>query len=102
MAQLRQGGAVLEAAGLTAAEESIYLALLHGGAANVAQLTETTGQSEARISRAVGGLHRLGLVQRTPPPHDLVVPVPPEVALDALIERRHDQLDRTREAVRAL
>jgi transcriptional regulator TrmB len=93
---------VLEAAGLTAAEESIYLALLHGGASSLGQLTASTGQSEARISRAVAGLHRMGLVQRTPPPHDLVVPVPPEVAVDALIQRRHDQLDRTREAVRQL
>jgi predicted transcriptional regulator len=99
MSQLRQGGAVLEAAGLTAAEESIYLELLHSGAASLEQLTSSTGQSEARISRAVAGLHRMGLVQRTPPPHDLVVPVPPEVAVDALIQHRHDQLDRTRDAV---
>lgn len=93
---------MLEAAGLTATEESIYLALLHGGAASVGQLTTSTGQSEARISRAVAGLHRMGLVQRTPPPHDLVVPVPPEVGVDALIQHRHDQLDRTREAVHQL
>jgi DNA-binding CsgD family transcriptional regulator len=93
---------MLEAAGLTAAEESIYLALLHGGAASVTQLTESTGQSEVRIGRAVAGLHRMGLVQRTPPPHDLVVPVPPEVAVDALIQLRHDQLDRTRAAVHRL
>lgn len=93
---------MLESAGLTAAEESIYLALLHGGAASVGQLTASTGQTEARINRAVAGLHRMGLVQRTPPPHDLVVPVPPEVAVDALIQQRHDQLDRTREAVHQL
>jgi DNA-binding CsgD family transcriptional regulator len=93
---------MLEAAGLSATEEATYLALLDGGAASVEELITRTGQTEVQTSRAVTGLNTLGLVQRTPPPHDLVVPVPPDVGVEALIQRRHEQLDGVRETVRQL
>ena len=93
---------MLESAGLTAAEESAYLALLRQGGATVDQLARRTGRPTTQISRAVTGLHRKGMVHRTPPPHGLVVPVPPDEAIEQLIQRQHAELDRVREAAHAL
>jgi DNA-binding CsgD family transcriptional regulator len=93
---------MLEAAGLGAAEESAYLALVRRGPATEADLASRAGLSLARTHRAVATLQREGLVHRTPPPHDLVVPVPPDLAVDHLISRRHEELERVREAAQRL
>lgn len=93
---------MLEAAGLGAAEESAYLALVRRGPATESDLAARTGLSVARTRRAVATLQREGLVHRTPAPHDLVVPVPPELAVDHLISRRHEELERVREAAQRL
>jgi predicted transcriptional regulator len=93
---------LLEAVGLGAVEESTYLELLGGGQATVTELANRTGLTVARTRRAVTGLHRKGLVHRTPPPHDLVVPVSPDLAVDNLIDRRHDELERVRETAQML
>ena len=93
---------MLEAAGLTAAEEAVYLALLRRGAATVDQLAGRTQQAASRVTRAVAGLHRKGLVHRTPQPSDLIVPVPPDLAFDQLIQRRREELERVREAAQRL
>lgn len=93
---------MLEAAGLSAAEEAVYLALLRKGAASADQLASRTQQAPTRVTRAVAGLHRKGLVHRTPPPSDLIVPVPPDLAFDQLIQRRREDLERVREAAQQL
>ncbi|MBX6357438.1 MAG: transcriptional regulator TrmB [Micromonosporaceae bacterium] len=93
---------MLEAAGLGAAEESAYLALVRRGPASEGDLAARAGLSIARTRRAVASLQREGLVHRTPAPHDLVVPVPPDLAVDHLISRRHEELERVREAARRL
>jgi sugar-specific transcriptional regulator TrmB/DNA-binding CsgD family transcriptional regulator len=87
---------VLRAAGLSAAEESTYLVLVRQGAASVPQLADRLGLTEARVRRAVSGLEREGFVHRTPPPQERVVPVPPELAVEQLIRRRQEELERTR------
>ncbi|MEH1163980.1 helix-turn-helix domain-containing protein [Micromonospora sp. CPCC 205539] len=93
---------MLESAGLTTAEESAYLALLRHGSVTIEQLARHTGRPTGPLNRAVTGLHRKGMVHRTPPPHDLVVPVPPDEAIDQLIQRQHAELDRVREAAHVL
>jgi hypothetical protein len=93
---------MLEPVGLTTAEESAYLGLLRQGSATVDQRAKRTGRPTTRISRAVAGLHRKGMVHRTPPPHGLVVPVPPDKAIEQSIQRQHAELDRVREAAHAL
>src|SRR5688572_30433646 len=93
---------MLEAAGLSVAEEAVYLALLRKGAASADQLASRTQQAPTRVTRAVAGLHRKGLVHRTPPPSDLIVPVPPDLAFDQLIQRRREDLERVREAAQQL
>lgn len=99
MSQLRQREAqLLQAAGLTAAEESTYLTLVRQGSAPLPQLADRTELTAAQVRRALAGLHRKGLVHRTPAPHDKVVPVPPDLAVEQLIQRRMEELERTREA----
>lgn len=93
---------MLEAAGLTAAEESTYLALVRQGSAPLPQLADRTDLTAAQVRRALAGLHRKGLVHRTPAPHDKVVPVPPDLAVEQLIQRRMAELERTREAAHRL
>jgi sugar-specific transcriptional regulator TrmB/DNA-binding CsgD family transcriptional regulator len=93
---------VLGSAGLSAAEESTYLALVRQGGAPIAQLAERAGLSVAQVRRAVAALQREGFVHRTPPPHERVVPVPPDLAVEQLIRRRQEELDRTREAAHRL
>jgi len=93
---------VLEAAGLGTVEESTYLDLVRRGPATVNELADRAGITLPRARRAVTGLHRKGLVHRTPPPHDLVVPVPPDLAVDHLIQRRREELERVRETAQQL
>jgi DNA-binding CsgD family transcriptional regulator len=93
---------VLEAAGLGAMEESTYLDLVRRGPATVTELADRAGITLPRTRRAVTGLQRKGLVHRTPPPQELVVPVPPDLAVDHLIQRRRDELERVRESAQRL
>jgi sugar-specific transcriptional regulator TrmB/DNA-binding CsgD family transcriptional regulator len=93
---------VLRSVGLGAAAESTYLALVRQGGASVGQLAERAGLTLARVRRAVTALEREGFVHRTPPPHERVVAVPPELAVEQLIRRRQEELERTREAAHRL
>jgi predicted transcriptional regulator len=93
---------MLRTAGLTPAEESLYLSLVREGGASVAELAERVGMPQPRVSRVIGGLDRKGLVHRTPPPHERVVPVPPDLAVEQLIRRRIEDLERTREVAHQL
>jgi predicted transcriptional regulator len=93
---------VLEALGLGNSEESAYLELVRHGPASVPELADRTGLPASTVRRAVTGLHRKGLVRRTPPPRDLVVAVPPDIAVDDLIQHRRDELERVREAAQRL
>lgn len=103
MSQMRQRGCLLlQTAGLSAAEESTYLVLVRQGSAPLPQLADRTGLTAARVRRAVAGLQRKGLVHRTPPPQERVVPVPPDLAVEQLIRQRMEELERTREAAHRL
>jgi sugar-specific transcriptional regulator TrmB/DNA-binding CsgD family transcriptional regulator len=93
---------VLRPAGLRPAEEATYLVLVRQGTASVAQLAERAKLTVAQVRRAVSALEREGFVHRTPPPQDRVVPVPPELAVEQLIRRRQEELERTREAAHRL
>jgi DNA-binding MarR family transcriptional regulator/DNA-binding CsgD family transcriptional regulator len=93
---------VLTRAGLSAAEESVYLALVRQGSAPVTELADRTGRAPAQVRRAVAGLEREGFVHRTPAPEERVVPVPPELAVEQYIRRRQEELERTRAAAHLL
>jgi sugar-specific transcriptional regulator TrmB len=88
---------MLKSVGLGEAKEAVYLALVRQGGTSVAQLAERVGLTVAQVRRAVAALQREGFVHRTPPPHELVVPVPPEVAVEQLVQRHQEELERIRE-----
>ena len=93
---------MLRSAGLNTVEESTYLVLIRQGGAPVVELADRVGLTVARVRRVVAALEREGFVHRTPPPHERVVPVPPELAVEQLIRRRYEELERTREAAHRL
>ncbi|ADB34418.1 transcriptional regulator, TrmB [Kribbella flavida DSM 17836] len=84
--------------GLGAENEAIYLALVRQGAATVTELAERAGSTLEDVLRAVDALQSEGFVHRTPPPRELVVPVPPELAVEQLVQRQEEELERVREA----
>jgi len=93
---------MLKPAGLSSAKESTYLALVRQGGASVTQLADRVGLSVAEVRRAVAALQREGFVHRTPPPHELVVSVPPELAVEQLMQRQHEELEWIRDAAMRL
>lgn len=93
---------MLQAAGLSAVEEATYLTLIRQGGAPVAELADRVGLPEPRLRRVIAVLEREGFVHRTPPPGELVVPVPPELAVEQLIRRRYEELERARDAAHRL
>ncbi|MFC7549553.1 helix-turn-helix domain-containing protein [Plantactinospora sp. GCM10030261] len=89
---------MFEVAGLSRTEEAVYICLVRTGSTTVPQLAQRTGLGVAQVRRVVAALGRKGLVHRTPAPHERVVPVPADVAVEQLVRRRQDELDRAREA----
>ncbi len=93
---------MLTRAGLSAAEEAVYLALVRQGSASIADLAGRVGRTVSQVRRVVGALEREGFVHRTPPPEERVVAVPPELAVEQYIRRRHEDLDSARAAAHLL
>jgi DNA-binding CsgD family transcriptional regulator/DNA-binding MarR family transcriptional regulator len=93
---------MLKSAGLSSAKESTYLALVRQGGASVAQLADRVGLTVTEVRRAVAALQREGFVHRTPPPQELVVSVPPELAVEQLMQRQQDELEWIRDAAQRL
>jgi len=92
---------MLEAVGVTPNEERLYSELLAHPQAAVAELAAAAGLTPAQARHAVSGLSRAGLVSRRGGSSRLV-PAPPDVAVEALIARRTEQLERARLAAAGL
>ncbi|WP_328334989.1 winged helix-turn-helix transcriptional regulator [Kribbella sp. NBC_00382] len=88
--------------GLPETKEATYLALVRQGSASVPQLAERVGLSVPQVRRAIAALQREGFVHRTPPPQELVVAVPPDLAVEQFIRQQEQELIRTREAAQRL
>jgi sugar-specific transcriptional regulator TrmB/DNA-binding CsgD family transcriptional regulator len=93
---------VLGPAGLSAAEEAAYLALVRQGGATLTQLTARTELTPAQVRRAVLSLQRKGFVHHTPAPEERVVPGPPELAVEQQVRRRQEELEGVRAAAHRL
>jgi DNA-binding CsgD family transcriptional regulator/DNA-binding transcriptional ArsR family regulator len=93
---------MLKPGGLRETKEATYLVLVRQGSASVGQLAERVGLTIPQVRRAVAALQREGFVHRTPPPQELVVPVPPELAVDQFIRSQELELERTRAAAQRL
>jgi len=89
---------MLESTGLGADNETTYLTLIRQGAASLEELADRLERPVDDVRRSVDLLQSEGFVHRTPPPRELVVPVPAELAVDQLIQRQEDELERIRKA----
>ena len=84
---------MLEALGLSDAEEDTYRALMATSPATVAQLTERLNAPKERVRRTLHALTASGLVARAPGRTPAYSAVDPRVGLAALIRERRAELD---------
>lgn len=97
MGMLRAGvGRLLEAVGITEAEESLYRYLLERPGGRVSELARSLGLPAKQIRSTLGALEARGLVSRTTGREARVVAAPPSTAIEALILNRQEQLERAR------
>lgn len=92
----------LEGIGLTADEESVYGSLLDAPSSSLADLMGATRLPRERARHVLASLEATGLVSRSPQVPARFVPTPPDIALEALVIRKEEQLQRARLAARAL
>jgi DNA-binding CsgD family transcriptional regulator/DNA-binding transcriptional regulator YhcF (GntR family) len=88
-------GAGLRAAGLSELEERLYRTLLRVRQGSLTQLAAFAGCSPVVTRRALHRLGSLGLVNRQGTPSRFV-PAAPDTAIEALILRRQEELERCR------
>lgn len=86
----------LEPLGLGAGESTLYVALIDNPCTTVSELVVATGMSATRLRRPLARLIDCGLVTRLPGAPARYVPAPPEVAVDALVARRRQELENLR------
>jgi DNA-binding Lrp family transcriptional regulator len=92
---------MLDTLGISPVEERLYRELLRRPHAPLAELAAAGGISTGQARRAVAGLTRAGLVSRRSGSPRLI-PAPPDVAVEALIARRTEELGRARLAAAGL
>lgn len=93
---------MLEAVGLSDLEERIYRVLLTEPRSTIAEVARASGESDhARVEEECTSLEAKGLVGRVP--GGLFIATRPDVALEALVLQRQEELERVRlEAARLL
>lgn len=87
---------MFEAVGVSALEEQVYRALIDRPRSTVAELARASGVSTDRARRAVRNLERCGLAHRCAGPPARYLPAPPDVAVETLVLRRQEELQRAR------
>lgn len=85
----------LQAVGVSDRDEQLYRALLRNPRATLSQLTAATGTSRVLARRGLDRLETMGLVSRQGQPARFV-PAAPDMAIEALILRRQEELERCR------
>lgn len=93
---------MLEPIGLSDDEEKVYLTLLGMPGARITKLATEAGISTARAQDAVSGLEASGLLTRSPGADAPLIPAPPDIAIQSLVVRREEELDRVRATVSEL
>jgi sugar-specific transcriptional regulator TrmB len=93
---------LLQAVGVSADDELIYRALLQHPRTSVAALSRQTGRSVPSLRRALPRLEQLGLISRVPGQPPRLVATRPNIAVDALVSRRQEELAQARVAASAL
>src|SRR5947207_3050669 len=92
------GWAMPGSTGLGVDEEAAYLELIRHGGASLDDLARQLGRPVRDVQRAIDVLLAEGFVHRTPPPGELIVPVPPELAVEQLLQRQEKEFERIRKA----
>ena len=87
---------MFEAAGLGALEEELYDLLLDTQILSLDELSRARPESTSLLSQALERLEASGLVTRGAGPAQRFVPAPPDLAIEALVLRRHGELEQLR------
>lgn len=88
--------------GLSEVEELIYRSLLRWSGGTRIDVMRTTGVAERAARAALGSLEDKGLLTRSTRRAEVYVPAPPEAAINILILRRQEELERVRVGVQLL
>jgi DNA-binding Lrp family transcriptional regulator len=94
-------GGSLQAVGISDLDEQLYRALLRNPRATLSQLTAAVDTSPVLARRGLDRLETMGLVSRQGQPARFV-PAAPDMAVEALILGRQEELERCRIAAAAL
>ncbi len=93
---------VLEPLGLTPAEEHAYRLLLRSGSLPLTDLAREAGLSRREAGEVMTSLEAKGLVSRSAGGRPRYIPADPDAALEVLLLRRREELERTRLAIQNL
>jgi DNA-binding MarR family transcriptional regulator len=83
---------VLQNIGLTALDEQVYLALLERQQSSAGEIGHAIGKSVATVRSAVDRLEELGFVSRLVGAGGKLAAARPDLAVNALVQRRTDEL----------
>jgi sugar-specific transcriptional regulator TrmB len=86
----------LLAVGLTPDEVDAYEALLIKPGSTASDIVAVSGKSLRSVQRTLASLELQGLATRSPERHARYLPTPPDIAVEALIAKRTDELQRAR------
>jgi DNA-binding NarL/FixJ family response regulator len=89
-------GGRLSVLGIGVVEERMYRALLANPRAHLSALAATIGVSPARARQAARRLEHAGMLSTQPGKRGGLIPASPDVAVAALISRRHQDLEQAR------
>jgi predicted DNA-binding transcriptional regulator len=89
---------MLEAVGVTKAEEQVYRVLLDHPHATLGEITAALRITGGHARRVLASLEAKGMVARSPGPTTRFSPAPPDLAVESLIMRKQHELEQARAA----
>lgn len=95
-------GRPLEALGISEIEERVYEALLDRSGATLSDLERDLTLPSRKLQRVLDALEQKGLITRTSSQPRRHIPASPDIAVEALLLRRHDELRRARGEIQRL
>jgi len=95
-------GRPLEALGISEIEERVYEALLDRSGATLSDLERDLTMPSRKLLRVLDALEQKGLLTRTSSPPRRHIPASPDIAVEALLLRRQDELRRARGEIQRL
>ena len=90
------------ALGISEIEERVYEALLDRSGATLSDLERELTLPARKLQRVLDALEQKGLITRTSSPPRRHIPASPDIAVEALLLRRHDELRRARGEIQRL